>query len=307
MMEHRPIMLHEVIEALHIKSNGIYVDGTFGRGGHSAAILNRLEEGQLIVFDQDEAAIQSAVNLQKKYQTQLVICRENFRHLDKTLQNMQINQVDGILLDLGVSSPQFDDPERGFSYRYDARLDMRMDQSQSLDAHYVVNSYSFEKLTYIFSHYGEEKFAKQIARKIEQARLIKPIETSLELVDVIKSALPMKVLSQKGHPAKQVFQAIRIEVNQELKALEEVLEQAVNLLTNDGRLVIITFHSLEDRMVKKFMQKLSTVDIPAKLPIQGIPEAAYEHLTHKVIIASESECEDNPRAHSAKLRVLRKR
>ena len=307
MMEHRPIMLQEVIEALNIKENGIYVDGTFGRGGHSTEVLKKLSDGQLIAFDQDEAAIQSALILQKSYPKKLVICRENFRNINKTLHGLQIKQVDGILLDLGVSSPQFDDPERGFSYRYDARLDMRMDQSQDLDAYHVVNNYPFEKLTYIFSHYGEEKFAKQIARKIEQSRSIKPIVTSLELVDVIKSALPMKVLSQKGHPAKQVFQAIRIEVNQELKALEEVLDQAASLLNSDGRLVIITFHSLEDRMVKKFMHKLSTVDVPAKLPIQGIPEAAYEHLTHKVIIASESECEVNPRAHSAKLRVLRKR
>ena len=307
MMEHRPIMLQEVIEALNIKKNGNYVDGTFGRGGHSTEILKQLKDGQLIVFDQDEEAIKAAQTLQKTYPTKLVICRENFRNLDKTLNKYGVEHVDGILLDLGVSSPQFDDPERGFSYRYDARLDMRMDQSQDLDAYHVVNQYPFEKLTYIFSHYGEEKFAKQIARKIEQQRAIKPIETSLALVDVIKSALPMKVLSQKGHPAKQVFQAIRIEVNQELKALEEVLDQAAKRLNPDGRLVIITFHSLEDRMVKKFMQKRSTVDMPAKLPIQGLPEADYEHLTHKVIIPSEAECEMNPRAHSAKLRVLRRR
>jgi 16S rRNA (cytosine1402-N4)-methyltransferase len=307
MMEHRPIMLQEVIEALQIKGNGIYVDGTFGRGGHSSEILKSLNDGKLIVFDQDEEAIKAAQRLKEVYPTKLVICRENFRNLDMTLDKHGIDHVDGILLDLGVSSPQFDDPERGFSYRYDARLDMRMDQSQALDAYHVVNHYPFEKLTYIFSHYGEEKFAKQIARRIEQERAIKPIETSLALVDVIKSALPMKVLSQKGHPAKQVFQAIRIEVNQELKALEEVLDQAAKRLNSNGRLVIITFHSLEDRMVKKFMQKLSTVDIPSKLPIQGVPEAAYEHLTHKVIIPSASECESNPRAHSAKLRVLRKR
>ena len=307
MMEHRPIMLQEVIEALNIKTNGIYVDGTFGRGGHSTEVLKQLHDGQLIAFDQDEEAIKAAYALQKTYATKLTICRENFRNLDKTLNKLGVETVDGILLDLGVSSPQFDDPERGFSYRYDARLDMRMDQSQDLDAYHVVNHYPFEKLTYIFSHYGEERFAKQIARKIEQQRSIQSIETSLALVDVIKSALPMKVLSQKGHPAKQVFQAIRIEVNQELKALEEVLDQAAKRLRPDGRLVIITFHSLEDRMVKKFMQKLSTVDMPAKLPIQGTPEAAYEHLTHKVIIPSAAECEMNPRAHSAKLRVLRKR
>mgnify|MGYP004702229875 CR=1 FL=1 len=306
-MEHRPIMLHEVIEALNIKANGIYVDATFGRGGHSTEILKRLKEGSLIVFDQDEEAIKVAQLLQKSYPTKLIICRENFRNLNKTLTKLSIDHVDGILLDLGVSSPQFDDPKRGFSYRYDARLDMRMDQSQELDAYHVVNHYPFEKLTYIFSHYGEEKFAKQIARKIEHERAIKPIETSLELVNVMKRALPMKVLSQKGHPAKQVFQAIRIEVNQELEVLEEVLDQAAQHLHPDGRLVIITFHSLEDRMVKKFMQKLSTVDMPAKLPIQGIPETDYEHLTHKVIIPTAAECEMNPRAHSAKLRILRKR
>ena len=170
-MEHRPIMLHEVIEALNIKANGIYVDATFGRGGHSTEILKRLKEGSLIVFDQDEEAIKVAQLLQKSYPTKLIICRENFRNLNKTLTKLSIDHVDGILLDLGVSSPQFDDPKRGFSYRYDARLDMRMDQSQELDAYHVVNHYPFEKLTYIFSHYGEEKFAKQIARKIEQEQI----------------------------------------------------------------------------------------------------------------------------------------
>lgn len=306
-MEHLPIMLNEVLDALSIKSDGIYVDGTFGRGGHSRAILNQLTTGHLVVFDQDERAIETAQKLSLDYPNKMTIIQSNFEHLNEKLDEYNIKGIDGILLDLGVSSPQFDDPSRGFSYRFDTRLDMRMNLNQSLDAYQVVNQYPFEKLMYIFQVYGEEKFAKQIARKIEKQREIKPIETSFELVDIIRSAYPSKVLKQKGHPAKQVFQAIRIEVNQELEVLNSVLDQAVNRLNPDGRLVILTFHSLEDRIVKQFFNKLTTIDVPSKIPLQVLPTTEFELVNRKVITSKEEELESNPRAHSAKLRAIRKR
>jgi 16S rRNA (cytosine1402-N4)-methyltransferase len=306
-MEHLPIMLHEVIEALDIKKDGLYVDGTFGRGGHSRVILDKLTTGHLVVFDQDERAIETANKLSLEFPNKMTIIQSNFKHLNQELDARGFKNIDGILLDLGVSSPQFDDPSRGFSYRFDTRLDMRMDLSQSLDAYQVINHYSFEKLMHIFQVYGEEKFAKQIARKIEKQREIKPIETSFELVDIIRSSYPSKVLKQKGHPAKQVFQAIRIEVNQELEVLKSVLEQAVNRLNPMGRLVILTFHSLEDRMVKQYFSKLSVVDVPSKIPLQTLPLADYELVNRKVITSSEEELSLNPRAQSAKLRAIRKR
>lgn len=306
-MEHLPIMLHEVIEALDIKADGIYVDCTFGRGGHSTAILNQLTSGHLVVFDQDERAIETANLLSQEYPNKMTIIKSNFTHLNQELDNHGFKQVDGILLDLGVSSPQFDDPSRGFSYRFDTKLDMRMDLNQSLDAYQVINHYPFEKLMYIFHVYGEEKFAKQIARNIEKQRAIKPIETSFELVDIIRSAYPSKVLKQKGHPAKQVFQAIRIEVNQELEVLKSVLDQATQRLNPNGRLVILTFHSLEDRIVKQYFTKLSVIEVPAKIPLQNLPLADYELITKKAITSTEEELNQNPRAHSAKLRAIRKR
>lgn len=306
-MEHLPIMLNEVMDALSIKPDGTYVDGTFGRGGHSRAILNNLTTGHLIVFDQDERAIEISHLLSIEYPNKMTIIQSNFEYLNEKLDELNIKEVDGILLDLGVSSPQFDDPSRGFSYRFDSRLDMRMNLNQSLDAYQVVNDYPFEKLMYIFQVYGEEKFAKQIARKIEKQRAIKPIETSFELVDIIRSAYPSKILKQKGHPAKQVFQAIRIEVNQELEVLKSVLEQAVNRLSPDGRLVILTFHSLEDRIVKQFFNKLTTIDVPSKIPLQVLPITDYELVNKKVITSQEDELESNPRSHSAKLRAIRKR
>lgn len=306
-MEHLPIMLNEVIEALSIKEDGIYVDGTFGRGGHSRAILNKLSSGHLIVFDQDERAIETAKHLSLEFPNKMTIIQSNFQNLNEKLDEVGIKNIDGILLDLGVSSPQFDDPSRGFSYRFDTRLDMRMNLNQSLDAYQVINQYPFEKLIYIFQVYGEEKFAKQIARKIEKQREVKPIETSFELVDIIRSCYPSKVLKLKGHPAKQVFQAIRIEVNQELEVLKSVLDQAVNRLNPDGRLVILTFHSLEDRIVKQFFNKMVTINVPSKIPLQNLPVADYELVNRKVITSKEEELESNPRAHSAKLRAIRKR
>lgn len=304
-MEHKPILLKPIIDALNIKEDGIYVDCTFGRGGHSTEILKKLSSGHLIAIDQDEDAIQAARSLQKTF-PQLIIIHDNFRNLSSILKSLNIETVDGILIDLGVSSPQFDDEERGFSYRTNHRLDMRMDKRQALDAYTIVNTYRFEDLVRCFKEYGEEPYAKQIARKIEQARQIKPIETTFELVDVIKSALPSKVLCQKGHPAKQSFQALRIEVNDELRSLDEVLNQAIEALKPDGRLAILSFHSLEDRRVKRVFMNCCTVALPKNLPIKDIPQASYEFLTKNAVVADETELLDNPRAHSAKLRVLKK-
>lgn len=305
-MEHLPILLDEVIDALNIKVDGIYVDATYGRGGHSKAILSRLGQGKLIVVDQDPMAIASAMSLAKEDQ-RVIVVQKDFASLKNELNALDIQTVDGILMDIGVSSPQFDDQSRGFSYRLNARLDMRMNTLQVLDAWKVVNEYEFEKLVYIFKRFGEEKFSKEIARKIEQARAKKSIDTTFELVDVIKSALPMKVLALKGHPAKQIFQAIRIEVNQELKQLETALKVFPDLLNKNGRLAIISFHSLEDRMIKQSFIQRSQVDLPSKLPIQNIDNALFALYSKKAIVPSEKEIKENPRAHSAKLRVLVKK
>lgn len=306
-MEHISVLLNECIESLAIKEEGVYVDCTFGRGGHSTEILKRLsEKGRLIVIDQDPSAIEVAHKLYESYPN-LIIHESDFGQLKSIIEKSGYQKVDGILLDLGVSSPQFDESDRGFSYRYDARLDMRMNPKQSLSAYQVINEYSFEDLRRIFNHYGEEKFALQIARKIEQVRLKHPIETTFQLVDVIKSALPAKVLSKKGHPAKQVFQAIRIEVNDELGQLKKVLDQAIESLNVDGRLAIISFHSLEDRLVKRTFNEMVEDKTPSKLPVKKEESHAYELLNKKAIVASEYELEHNQRAHSAKLRVLIKR
>lgn len=302
-MEHIPILYHEILEALAIKPDGLYVDCTFGRGGHSTGILQRLTTGRLIAIDQDDTAIEAAHQFQKQY-AQLVVVKDNFRHLKTILSNLNIDSVDGILIDLGVSSPQFDDPSRGFSYRSDATLDMRMDQSQELTAKTIVNSYSFEDLRYIFQAYGEETYAKQIARKIEAARKLVPIETTGQLVEVIKSALPTKVLNQKGHPAKQVFQALRIAVNDELGSLDEILDQAIDALKSGGRLAILSFHSLEDRKVKQAYVKRTKVEVPGNLPLKDLPTTNFELYSRQAIVASAQELQTNPRSHSAKLRVL---
>ncbi len=303
-MMHQAVLLEEVIDALQIKANGIYVDATFGRGGHSSAILQHLDQGKLYVFDQDEQAIQTAHQLLQTYPNNLIVIQANFENLERYLEKYGVSEVDGILFDLGVSSPQFDEADRGFSYRYDNRLDMRMNQQQDLDAYAVVNTYSFEELKRIFQSYGEEPFAKSIARRIEQRRQIKPIETTFELVDIIKSALPSKVLSQKGHPAKQVFMALRIEVNRELEVLQTSLLQATKILKPEGRLAVISFHSLEDRIVKQMFVQLSTSKSPSKLPIIDEIKPDFHLLQRKPIVASELELKENSRSHSAKLRVL---
>lgn len=252
---HIPVMLNEVISGLNIKSDGVYVDCTLGRAGHSSEILKRIPNGRLIAFDQDIKAIEESNQFLKTISNNYTLIHDNFINLRKHLDRLNISKVDGILMDLGVSSPQFDDGERGFSYRYDARLDMRMDQDATLDAHYIVNNYDLKDLVRIFKDYGEENYAYPIARNIVMKRSIKSIDTTFELVDIIKSSLPKKELAKKGHPAKQVFQALRIETNHELDYLTNVLSDALKSLKVGGRLAIITFHSLEDRIVKKLLKK----------------------------------------------------
>lgn len=308
-MEHYSVLLQESINALHIKPNGIYVDGTLGRGGHSEAILKELKDGRLYAFDKDETAIRESAERLKGY-SNCTLIRSDFRYLKEELLKAGVTEADGFLFDLGVSSPQFDDPERGFSYRYDAKLDMRMDQSQALSAYEVVNQYDEKDLVRIFKDYGEEPFAKPIAKAIVAARKNKPVTTTLELVDIIKSALPQKVLFKHKHPAKQVFQALRIEVNDELGALREVLSQAISMLSHDGYLAVITFHSLEDRLVKQTFHDTVNVDrADRKIPVlpNEIPQSEYELVNRKPIEASTGELEENNRSHSAKLRVIRRK
>lgn len=293
------MLLNESIDALDLKRGGTYIDATLGGSGHSRLLLSRLNGGRLYAFDQDQVAIDNA---KKTFEDpRLTLIHDNFANLDQH----DIGRVDGILYDLGVSSPQFDEAARGFSYKLDAKLDMRMDQtSSSLTAYDVVNTYTFNDLMRIFSRYGEEPFAKQIARKIEQAREIQPIETTLQLADLIKSAMPQKALKKKGHPAKRVFQALRIEVNDELGSLETSLHKAIEMLKPGGRIAVISFQSLEDRIVKSIFRENSEVDVPRGIPV--IPDEMKPKLkiiARKPILASDEELLHNNRAHSAKLRV----
>lgn len=309
--KHITVLLNEAVDGLNIKPDGTYVDCTLGGGGHSGLILSKLSEnGKLYSFDQDITAI----NFNKdKFEEEnelgkINFIKSNFRNISEELNKRNILGVDGILYDLGVSSPQFDNADRGFSYNYDAPLDMRMDQSQSLTARDVVNDWSYEQLVRIFFRYGEEKFAKSIARRIEKVRQQTPIETTGQLVDLIKEAIPAKARRKGGHPAKKAFQAIRIAVNDELGALEESLEQALDLLNPGGRISVITFQSLEDRLVKvMFKQKTSLPELPPGLPV--IPDSQkveYKLITRKPIVPSEDEITHNNRAHSAKLRIIEK-
>ena len=306
-LKHYSVLLNESIEMLNIKPNGIYVDCTLGGGGHSSEILKRLNTGHLYAFDQDEDAIKLARPRLEAFNKPFTIIKSNFVNLKEELNNLGITKVDGIIFDLGVSSFQFDLPERGFSYRFDAPLDMRMDQSVDFSAYDIVNSYSLNDLTKIFYEYGEEKFSRQIAKKIVDKRTVKHIETTFELVDIIKSALPAAVLRKSGHPAKQVFQALRIEVNHELDYLKTVLNDALELLNIDGVLAVITFHSLEDRIVKLAFKDKTTLKLPKGIPF--IPEGYkvnYELINKNVIIPSSVELEENNRSHSAKLRGIRR-
>ncbi|MEY8458559.1 16S rRNA (cytosine(1402)-N(4))-methyltransferase RsmH [Lactococcus ileimucosae] len=307
--KHDTVMLHETVDMLEVKPDGIYVDATLGGAGHSEYLLSKLTTGHLYSFDQDDAAHENAkVRLKAALvENKVTLIKSNFRYLRSKLAEQGITKIDGILYDLGVSSPQFDDSQRGFSYKKEARLDMRMDQSQALSAYEVVNDYPYEDLVRIFYRYGEEKFSKQIARKIEQARKLKPVELTTELAEIIKSALPQKELKKKGHPAKRIFQAIRIEVNDELGAAEESIEAAIDLLNVSGRISVITFHSLEDRLTKTLFKEYSTVNVPKGLPL--LPkdmEAKLKLINRKPILASDEELKLNNRAHSAKLRVAEK-
>lgn len=299
-------MLKETIDYLNIKEDGVYVDCTLGGAGHALYLLNQLsDEGKLIAIDQDKTAIENARIVLKDHLHKVIFVHNNFRELPQILNDLNIEKVDGIYYDLGVSSPQLDVPERGFSYHHDAKLDMRMDQTQELSAFEVVNQWSFEDLVRIFHRYGEEKFAKQIARRIEQNRSEKEIETTLELVDSIKEGIPAKARRKGGHPAKRVFQAIRIAVNDELAAFEDSLEQAIELVNIGGRISVITFHSLEDRLCKQMFQEYEKgPEVPRGLPV--IPEAytpKLKRVNRKPIISSTEDTEENNRARSAKLRV----
>ena len=309
--KHIPIMLDEVIEGLDIKPDGIYVDGTLGGGGHSYEIAKRLVSGgRLIGIDQDEAAIKAAGARLSGFGDRVTIVRSNYAQMVSVLQSLGIEQVDGILLDLGVSSHQLDNAERGFSYMEDAPLDMRMDRRQEKTAGDIVNFYSQAELTRIIRDYGEDKFAAKIAAKIIGFRENKPVETTGELAEIIKSAIPMKYRLTGGHPAKRTFQAIRIELNRELEILEESIEGMLDTLSDRGRMAVITFHSLEDRIVKSAFKKAeSPCTCPPDFPICVCGKKSKGFVaSRKPLIPSEEEMERNPRAKSSKLRIfVRKR
>lgn len=304
---HKSVLLNEAIENLNIKPDGIYVDCTLGGGGHSKEILKRLTTGHLYCFDQDDYAFTRAKEVLDEISFNYTFIKANFKDIKNELNKLGVDKIDGVLYDLGVSSFQFDIPERGFSYNYDAPLDMRMNQNQELTAAKIVNTYSFNDIANILFRYGEESFSKQIARQIEKDRAIKPIETTFELVDTIKRALPQKILNKKGHPAKQTFQALRIAVNDELRVFEVSINDALDMLNPNGYAVVITFHSLEDRICKTVFKERSTLDIPEGLPVIIKEEAPFELITRHPITSTEEELEYNNRAHSAKMRVLRKR
>ena len=309
MFDHTTVLLKETVDGLNINPDGIYVDCTLGGAGHSEYLVKQLSsKGRLICFDQDTTAIENAKIRLANYLDRVTFVHSNFRYLKEELHNLGIFEVDGILYDLGVSSPQLDTPERGFSYNHDAPLDMRMDQTASLTAKEVLNEWSYENLVRIFFRYGEEKFSKQIARKIEQAREKQPIETTGELVELIKAGIPAAARRTGGHPAKRVFQAIRIAVNDELGAAEESLMDAIDLIKVGGRISVITFHSLEDRLTKTIFKEASSLpDLPPGLPV--IPEhlkPTLKLVTRKPILPSEEELASNNRSRSAKLRIAEK-
>lgn len=309
MFKHRTVLLEETVDGLNVKSDGTYVDCTLGGAGHSEYLLSQLGDGgRLFAFDQDDAALNHAKEKLQPHLEKVTFIKSNFRFLKERLEEHDVHKVDGILFDLGVSSPQLDTPERGFSYHHDAPLDMRMDRDASISAYDVVNDWPYEDLVKIFFRYGEEKFSKQIARKIETFRATKPIQTTGELVELIKDAIPAPARRKGGHPAKRVFQAIRIAVNDELKVFEEAIEQAIELLAPAGRVSVITFHSLEDRICKTtFKQASELPELPRNIPM--IPEQykpKVKLITRKPILPSDEEIEDNNRARSAKLRIAEK-
>lgn len=305
MFKHYSVLLEEAVEGLNIKEDGIYVDCTLGGAGHSLEILKKLTTGKLYAFDQDNVALENAKIKLSEYADKVVFIKSNFENLKEKLAEQNVYEVDGVLYDLGVSSPQLDTPERGFSYNYDTRLDMRMDTDASISAYEVLNEYSYHDLVRIFYRYGEEKFSKQIARNIEKKRELAPIETTFQLVDIIKESIPAAKRRTGGHPAKRVFQAIRIAVNNELSVFENSLEQAIDIVKVGGRISVITFHSLEDRICKQiFNSYAKNKEIPKNLPI--LPNESLSKLkliTRKPICPSDKELEENNRSRSAKLRV----
>lgn len=304
--KHVSVLLNECLDALNIKDDGIYVDCTLGGAGHSSHILQRLsKDGLLVGIDQDTDALKAAGERLKEYENKKLV-HNNFHNIDSILEELEIPKVDGILMDLGVSSYQLDEGERGFSYMKDAPLDMRMNRDREFSAYDVVNSYSMEDLWRIIRDYGEEKFAKRVAEFIVNRREEKPIETTLELVDIIKAAIPAKARREGPHPAKRTFQAIRIEVNGELEILNKAIEDGVNRLNNGGRMAIITFHSLEDRIVKlKFRELANPCTCPKEFPICVCGKKPLVKLiSRKAIEPSKEEVEENPRSRSAKLRVI---
>lgn len=304
--KHVSVLLNECLDALNIKDDGIYVDCTLGGAGHSSHILQRLsKDGLLVGIDQDTDALKAAGERLKEYENKKLI-HNNFHNIDSILEELEIPKVDGILMDLGVSSYQLDEGERGFSYMKDAPLDMRMNREREFSAYDIVNSYSMEDLWRIIRDYGEEKFAKRIAEFIVNRREEKPIETTLELVDIIKAAIPAKARREGPHPAKRTFQAIRIEVNGELEILNKAIEDGVNRLNKGGRMAIITFHSLEDRIVKlKFRDLANPCTCPKEFPICVCGKKPLVKLiSRKAIEPSKEEVEENPRSRSAKLRVI---
>ena len=305
---HLPVLLHECIEGLDIKPEGIYLDGTLGRAGHSREIAKRLTSGRLICVDRDQAALDAAQERLGPWLDRVSLVHSNFCEIDTILDGLGISAVDGMLFDLGVSSPQLDDASRGFSYMADAPLDMRMDQSDALTARTVVNEWPREELRRIFSQYGEERYAGPIAAAIERRRAERPIETTLELVEVIRSAMPGRALKEKQHPAKRCFQAIRIAVNDELSSVDRMLRSAVPRLKPGGRLAVISFHSLEDRIVKNALAGFAKgCTCPPDFPVCVCGKKPVIRLvSRKPVISGAEELEVNPRARSAKLRVAEK-
>lgn len=306
-MSHISVLLQPSIEALNVKEDGFYVDGTLGRGGHTEAIAKQLTTGKVLVFDLDEEAIALSKERLEPYKDRIIYVHDNYATIKTHVLQHFPEGLDGFIFDLGVSSPQFDEGGRGFSYRFDAPLDMRMDTRQSFNAQVLINTYSLQEITDVLRNYGEEPFAYPIAKKIVAAREVAPIETTFQLVDIIKSALPTRILSKKGHPAKQSFQALRMEVNQELQSVKTAIADGCELLKPSGIGCVITFHSLEDRIVKDIFKQLSSAPKTNKrLPMEEVA-VDFTLITRKPITASQEELEENPRAHSAKLRVIQRK
>ena len=307
-LTHKPVLLAECLEGLNIRPDGVYVDGTLGRAGHSLEIVKRLETGRLICLDRDQAALDAAAVRLRDYKDRVTLVHANFENLTEVLSELGVSRAAGMLFDLGVSSPQLDDASRGFSYMADAPLDMRMDRSDRLTAWDIVNTWDAAALRKILYEYGEERYAPKIAAAIERRRSERPIETTLELADLIRSAMPPAALREKQHPAKRSFQAIRIAVNDELGAVSRMMEAAIPLLAPGGRLAVITFHSLEDRIVKSAMQQAAKgCPCPPEFPVCVCGKKPQIRIvTRKPIVSGPAELEENPRARSAKLRIAEK-